>query len=564
MEQGSIAVLDIETNRAWDTIWMAGVYLPETGAKVVCESPDELDAALAGVGTIVGHNLIDFDLPVLKDVWGWKFIGRVVDTLVIGRLLDPSIEPEYRTVNGKRVSLGAHTLKAWAVRAGGALKQEFDAEDFDGGLTQAMKDYCLADCIANWSVFEYMETLIEERGFSWESVQLEHDVRRLTTQQQRNGFAFDFPVACQLYTAHTERMNEISTQLQQLFPPIVEERWSEKTGKRLKDKVTVFNVGSRQQVADRLAGKGAVWREQTPSGKPKVDETTLAQNDHVPEAALVLEYLTLQKRSGMLKSWLDACSDEGRVHGRVNTCGAITGRMSHSSPNMAQIPSEAEYRGCWTVEGGNKLIGVDASGLELRMLAHYMQDAEYTDLILNGDIHTHNQKLAGLPTRNDAKTFIYALLYGAGDAKIGSIIDGSARQGSIMRKRFISGLPAYGALMTRINRIIAKSGTLPGLDGRRLNVRSEHSALNTLLQSAGAIVMKKALVLASDALKESGVPYKLVAQVHDEFQIEAPAEYAELVGATFRQAIIDAGLAFEMRCPLDGEAKIGDTWAETH
>ena len=545
------AVLDIETNRAWDTIWMANVYYPNTGVHILCMNPSGLADALAGVDCIVGHNLLGFDLPLLRKVWDFEFIGDVQDTLVIGRLLNPSIE-------------GGHSLRAWAERAGGALKEEFDPEQFDVGVSPEMVQYCQADCEANWSVYEHMETLVEEGGFSWASVELEHRVRELTTIQESNGFEFDFPRACNIYTQHTERMADIEQELQSVFPPIIEERYSDKTGKRLKDRVTVFNPGSRQQVADRLTAKGAVWKELTPGGKPKVDETTLEQNSHVPEAALVLEYLTLGKRSGMLRSWLDAMSADGRIHGRVNTCGAVTGRMTHSSPNMAQIPSDSLYRQCFTAAEGHKLVGCDASGLELRMLAHYMQDAEYTDLILHGDIHTHNQKLAGLETRAQAKTFIYALLYGAADERLGSIVGGGSRQGSVMRKRFFSGLPAYGALMSRINKILSKRDTLPGLDGRRLHVRSEHAALNTLLQSAGAIVMKKALVLASDALKESGVPYKLVAQVHDEFQVEAPTEFADLVGATFRQAIIDAGLAFEMRCPLDGEYKIGDTWAETH
>ena len=198
------------------------------------------------------------------------------------------------------------------------------------------------------------------------------------------------------------------------------------------------------------------------------------------------------------------------------------------------------------------------------MLAHYMQDDKYTDLILNGDIHSYNQQLAGLPTRDDAKVFIYALLYGAGDAKLGSIINGSAKDGAKLRARFMRGLPAYAKLQAKISTIMAKRGTLPGLDGRRLNVRSEHSALNTLLQSAGAIVMKKSLVLGSATLEKAGVPYKLVAQVHDEFQIEAPTAYAEQVGQAFKQAIVDAGLAFEMRCPLDGEYMIGDNWSQTH
>ena len=206
-----------------------------------------------------------------------------------------------------------------------------------------------------------------------------------------------------------------------------------------------------------------MWKKRTETGKAKVDETTLAEVG-IPEADLVLEYLTLGKRVGMLRSWLDSVDTDGRIHGRVNTCGAVTGRMTHSKPNLAQIPSDAIYRECFTVEDGNKLVGCDASGLELRMLAHYMQDETYTDLILNGDIHSHNQQLAGLPTRNDAKTFIYALLYGAGDAKIGTIVGGGAKAGRELRHKFMSGLPAYGKLVEKIGNIMFKRGTLPGLD----------------------------------------------------------------------------------------------------
>ena len=278
---------------------------------------------------------------------------------------------------------------------------------------------------------------------------------------------------------------------------------------------------------------------------------------------MVLQYMTLQKRVGMLKSWIDAVKDDGRIHGRVNTCGAVTGRMTHSSPNMAQIPSESDYRTCFIVPEGNKLVGIDASGLELRMLAHYMKDSDYTDLILHGDIHTYNQNAAGLPSRNDAKTFIYAFLYGAGDAKIGSIVGGGAAEGNKLRTKFLKALPSLNALILRVQRI-ASSGTLPALDGRRVRVRSEHAALNTLLQSAGALVMKRALVIAIDKLNNYNYPYKLVAQVHDEFQVEVPEEYAERVGVVFRNAIREAGRQYDMRCPLDGEYQIGDSWAETH
>jgi DNA polymerase I-like protein with 3'-5' exonuclease and polymerase domains len=197
------------------------------------------------------------------------------------------------------------------------------------------------------------------------------------------------------------------------------------------------------------------------------------------------------------------------------------------------------------------------------MLAHYMQDEEYIGLILHGDIHTHTQNLAGLPSRNDAKTFIYALLYGAGDEKIGSIVGGNALQGAKMRKQFIAGLPAYGKLVDRIKKL-AQTGSIPGLDGRRINIRSEHAALNTLLQGAGAVVMKYALVIAVKKLADYGYPYKLVAQVHDEYQVEVPEEYAQRVGVVFRNSIREAGRELNLRCPMDGEYQIGTTWADTH
>lgn len=545
-----LAVLDIETNLSHDTIWMAGVYLPAQNASVHCATSSELSATLKDVDGIIGHNLLSFDLPVLHRVWGWEWTGTVYDTMVMGRLLNPPAE-------------GGHSLKAWALRAGKELKDEFDVADFDKGLTDEMIRYCLQDCRANWDVYEHIVAELDRQGFSQQCRDLEHDVAKATAQQIANGFAFDFPTACNLYCEHEQRMRDIEAELQAIFPPIVEERWSEKTGKRLKDSVTVFNVGSRPQVAKRLAQKGAVWKDTTPTGQPKVDESTLKQNEHIPEAALVLEYLTLQKRYGMLKNWLDAVQDDGRIHGRVNTCGAVTGRMTHSSPNMAQIPSDSLYRQCFVVPEGSKLVGIDASGLELRMLAHYMDDPEYTDLILNGDIHTYNQQAAGLDTRPQAKTFIYAFLYGAGDAKIGSIVGGSSRKGAQLKQSFLDSLPALLKLINKVARH-GLQGSLPGLDGRRVLIRSEHAALNTLLQSAGAIVMKQALVLATNKLARYGYPYKLVAQVHDEFQVEVPEEYAQQVGAVFRNAIREAGRTLELRCPLDGEYKIGNNWSETH
>ena len=212
---------------------------------------------------------------------------------------------------------------------------------------------------------------------------------------------------------------------------------------------------------------------------------------------------------------------------------------------------------------GKKLVGFDASGLELRMLAHYMNDKEFTNVLLTEDIHTRNQLAAGLETRPQAKTFIYAFLYGAGDAKIGTIVGGSAADGADLKRRFLSNTPALESLRERTIRA-AQRGYLRGLDGRHLRIRSEHAALNTLLQAAGAIVMKKALVILDDYAQQWNLDYKFIGNIHDEVQSEVAEEQAEKFGWLAVECLKASGIQFNLRCPLDGEYQIGTTWAETH
>jgi len=498
----------------------------------------------------VFHNGIGFDVPVLGRLWDVAFDrDSIVDTLVLSRLADPSRS-------------GGHSLRNW----GNTLNfTKGDHEDWSQ-LTPEMVDYCVRDVELTEAVYKKLS--IELNGFSQDSIDLEHQVQWIVQGQERNGWLLDQRLCHILCAKFRERMNEIEQHLQDIFPPIIEERYSEKTGKRLKDKVTVFNVGSRQQIAERLSQKGAIWTELTATGKPVVDEKTLKENHHVSEAEQVLEYLLLQKRYAQVNSWLTHVQEDSRVHGRVITNGAITGRMTHQSPNMAQVPSiNSEYgeecRSCWTVPEGYKLVGVDASGLELRMLAHYMGDKEFTDALLGGDIHTRNQLAAGLETRPQAKTFIYAFLYGAGDPKIGNIVGGDAADGNRLRKRFLRNTPSLEDLRSRV---VEKAGRgyLRGLDGRRLWVRSEHSALNTLLQAAGAIVMKKTLVLLEEFADKHGIDYKFVGNVHDEIQSEVATKQAEKFGWLAVECIKAAGISFQLKCPLDGEFKVGNTWAETH
>ena len=541
--------LDLEADGLNPTrIWC--VVTRENGVSQVHTNRSTLCEALAGSVSVCGHNLIGYDLPVLKRLWGLSVAPeRVVDTLVLSRLYDPS-------------KSGGHSLRNWGNELG------FPKGDHDDWscLSPAMIDYCIQDVAVTEAV--HLQLMEDMADFSPECIELEHKVQFAVQEQERNGWLLDQQLANELCATFKEGMNAIEAELQEMFPPIVEERISEKTGKRLKDKVTVFNVGSRQQVAERLATKGAKWNEKTPSGKPVVDEKTLKENSHVPEAGKVLEYLTLQKRYAQVHSWLEAVEEDGRVHGRVISNGAVTGRMTHQSPNMAQVPASHslyghECRSCWTVPEGKKLVGFDASGLELRMLAHYMDDKEFTNVLLTEDIHTRNQIASGLETRPQAKTFIYAFLYGAGDAKIGNIVGGSARDGANLKQRFLRNTPALESLRERVTRA-SQRGYLRGLDGRRLRVRSEHSALNTLLQAAGAIVMKQALVILDDYAKRWDIDYRFIGNIHDEIQSEVVADQAEKYGWLAVECLKAAGVHFNLRCPLDGEYKVGRTWAETH
>ena len=551
-------VLDIETNSTHDKIWCVVTRDLDTEEVRVFKHQYEKDKdALAHYVTtsslIVMHNGIFFDAPVLRKLWAIHIKrSQAVDTLVLSRLYNPSLED-------------GHSLAAWGQRLG---FPKGDFKDFDGGLTDEMIKYCEQDTLVTKQLYLHLEKEMKD-DFSEKSKELEHQVAIIIAEQERNGFKLDEKGATQLLCSLKAKLEAIKVEMESIFPPRVESgRTHKKTGKALPDIVTPFNPGSRQQIAERLQEKGWKPKKHTEKGSVIVDETTLEGID-IPEAKAIAEYLMLQKRIAQIESWLSAVESDGRVHGRVITNGAVTGRMTHHSPNMAQIPNSGavygpECRNLWTVEKGNRLVGIDASGLELRMLAHYMNDDAYTSEVVSGDIHTANQKAAGLETRNQAKTFIYAFLYGAGSPKIGQIVGGGAKEGQKLIDSFLRNTPKLKALREKVSRIYSQKGWLPGLDGRKLLVRSEHSSLNTLLQGAGAIVMKQALVLLSNRLKREKIEHKFCANVHDEWQIETKEETADLVGQYGVWAIEEAGKVLTMRCPLSGEYRTGLTWKDTH
>jgi DNA polymerase I-like protein with 3'-5' exonuclease and polymerase domains len=549
-------LLDIETTLDHSKIWCVVTKDLDTNEVKIWKEANDLSEYIKAASLIVAHNGIAFDFYLLNKLWKCQIsLKKVRDTLVLSRLLNPSLE-------------GGHSLNNLGKLLG---IQKLDFTDFElkEHTLDDMIEYCVQDVEVLHKIYNYLEAELKRQEFSTKSQELEHEVQAIIAIQERNGFKFDERNAMQLLAELKAKLEAITVEMQGIFPPKVTSGRTHKTsGKALKDIVEPFNPGSRKQIAERLIEKGWKPEKFTEKGSVIVDETTLEGLDF-PEAKAIAEYLMLQKRIAQIDSWIEAVADDGRVHGKVITNGAVTGRMTHHSPNMAQVPNSSavygpECRNLWTVEKGCKLVGIDASGLELRMLAHYMNDSEYTNEVVEGDVHTANQNAAGLQTRNQAKTFIYAFLYGAGAAKIGSIVGGSAKEGQKLITRFLQNTPKLQKLREKVARIYATQAALPAIDGRKLLVRSEHSAVNTLLQGAGAIAMKQALVFLHKDLTKRKIPFKFVANVHDEWQIEVPEQYAEEVGQSGVRAITNAGLEFKMNCPLTGEYKIGDTWKETH
>ena len=545
-------ILDIETNTEHDKIWMS--VTREIGGDVqVWKEASGLQKYLDSCDLIIMHNGICFDAPVLRRNWNITMKqSQMCDTLVLSRLLSPSLE-------------GGHSLDAWGQRLGFA---KGDFKDFDSGYSKEMEEYCIQDTLVTEKLYQHLTAELTRNKFDERSIKLEHNVQAVIATQETNGFKLNERAAVTLLATLQSKLVVLETELQNIFPTKTTPRVSEKTGKPLKPLVEVFNPGSRKQIGERLIEKGWKPEKFTENGQPIVDEGTLEGLDF-PEAKAIAEFLLLQKRIAQIKSWLDVIQPDGRVHGKVITNGAVTGRMTHHSPNMAQVPScgspyGEDCRDLWIVEKGYKLVGIDASGLELRMLAHYMKDDAYIYEVTQGDIHTANQKAAGLETRAQAKTFIYAFLYGAGAAKIGKVVGAGAKEGQRLIDSFLENTPKLRALRENVAKVCKSSGSLPGLDGRRLHVRSDHAAVNTLLQGAGAIVMKQALVILDERLTKLGVDYKFVANVHDEWQIEVEEAYADMVGKLGVQAIEQAGRVLEMRCPLTGEYRVGNSWKETH
>ena len=496
------------------------------------------------IDTFIMHNGISFDAPVLNRLTGSNIkLNQVRDTLIESQLYNP-------------IRDDGHSLEAWGKKLG---YKKGDFHDFSE-YTPEMLEYCKRDTEVTRLLAQKLEE--EGSGFSSKSYELERDVRAIIDKQEKNGFAFNLKDGTILLAQLQDELSELQRKAEKEFEPTIVEL-------KTKTKKIPFNIGSRQQIADRLQKRGWKPKQFTDKGNVIINEAVLSKIK-MPEAEMFNRYFLLQKRTGLLKSWISECQEDNRVRGKVMTLRTITGRMAHAVPNMAQVPSISssygrESRGLWGVDDTTKyrLVGVDASGLELRCLAHYMNDPEYTNIVLTGDVHTANQQAAGLRTRDQAKTFIYAFLYGAGPAKIGNVVGKGPAAGQMLIKKFLERTPALKRLRENVVRW-SKGGTIPALDGRLLHIRSEHAALNTLLQGAGAIICKQWLVHIMERVIKAGLNVRLVASIHDEYQFEVAISDVNRFCKLTKEAMTQTQKTLGVKCELDCDYKVGKTWADTH
>ena len=570
-------VFDIETDGLLldvSNFWVGVTYCIETKEVEVYRDVNELIVALNVATTLVGHNIIGYDLPVLQKLGDVPVIpNQVVDTLILAKL----------AYYNKDRSFG-FSLEKFGERLGYA-KGEYS--DWTGGYTKEMEVYCKRDVQVTYELYKHLKR--KSRWLPEESLHTEQDVQKIITNQYCTGFTFNIKKGEELHVTLTTEKELAEKELFTTFKDTYLPEGPIKVPKRAFRRLGVSTVGPHQPIKlthfNPSSGRHIVWWVEklygkqkwllTDKGNPKTDADTLLDMFENKEwSKPLLHYLEVNKLLGQLANgpaaWLKL-ERGGKIHGGVDILGTVSGRCSHSKPNLGQVPSVRAYKGAesrdlFTVPKGKKLVSADLSGVELRCLAHYMypyDKGRYANLILEGDIHTTNKEAAGLSSRDQAKTMIYCLVYGGGDGKLGSVVGKGAAEGKRLKSKFYSGTPGYKQLTEAVAKA-AKKKWLKGITGRRLFVRSPHSALNVLLQSLGSYIAKQWVIEVDKRIKEEGIDAQQVDFVHDEIGFQCEPEDTEKLAKILEESSIKAGEVLGIRIPIHSEAQVGMTWKEVH
>lgn len=525
---------------------------------------------------LVGHNILGYDHRVLQKLYGWKQRKgqRNWDTIVGSRMIWPDIawrdslqvrkDPDFP---GKW--RGKHSLGSWGYRLANA-KTEFDVVGMTE-LTQECLDYCVQDVAVNVDLFHLQMKRLEG---DFRSIEIEGEFSVIIDDMQNRGWPFNEHKATELADTLTQELVKMDAEIQKLWPPYEKETHyvtPKKKLKRTKIETITFNPGSSRQVAQKLMGLGWKPTDFTKSGQVKTTRDILEDLPY-PEATLLVKRgiaaMLLTKVEGGNKSWLKSLKDDGRIYGRVFHMGTRTSRCAHRAPNLGNIPKPGkpygeECRDLFTARPGWVMVGADASAIDLRSLAHYMGDDEFTAALNDGDLHSLLAEAWGVD-RSTGKNLTYALLYGAQDPKLGTMLGGGAAKGKAARGRLMGRFPKLAGL-TKWAQSLRQ---FKGLDGRPVPNPSKHAALNTLAQTTSSIFMKVATILTVQMAEEAGlimdVDWALLGLVHDELQSECRPEVAEQLGKIKSRAMLLAGETLGFKIPTPGDYLVGKTWRETH
>lgn len=557
----------------------------------------------------VGHNILKFDAPTLNRLCGTSLdSSNCIDTLVLSTLYSPSLA-------------GGHSLDAWGERLG---NKKGDFNDWSK-LTQEMIDYCHQDVAVTAELYQRLMRTLVRLGFTEGSIWLQHRLTEIMEHQRRTGFHFDGPRAIAFYSMLRHKEKELEKTIREAFPAervfvarrnmytkdgrttAIYERDLERYHVVTSDDGTYeayqdveFNLGSPKQRVEKLISLGWEPKEFTEKtkkgggGNPKpFDKGKLSpsleeflETHDVPEVMLIAQWMSVNGRANMINTWLENWNeDTGNIHGKLFTADTL--RFRHQAPNTANIPAVRvkehkddagrviskeilrgdkgfwtyEARDLWIARPGRVLVGTDASGLELRMLAHYLNRPDFTKQVVEGDPHQYNADVVGIP-RPQAKTLIYAVMYGAAAPKIANTLGVPVKEGARIRQMFLDKL-GLGDLIEQCKEEQA-NGRVELIDGSLVVCPSPHAALNYKLQGGGARVMGLGAYFIDLWVKEHGLDAMKVGDIHDEWQWDVHPDDALAYAAEAEEAIREAGRKLKMNVPLDAESKIGETWAETH
>jgi len=559
------------------------------------------------VETLIAHNGVRYDIPALKKVLGFEVPKsiKVIDTLIMSKM---------NNFPNTRLK-GRHSLKHWGEFLG---NNKGDFKDFSE-YSEEMLEYCKQDCVVNEDIYKFLmheaKNWMDKYPKYGQALRMEHDMAYYTSLQAENGWLFDFEGCQKLIDEITVKMNNIEVNVEphlgnieklidkepktplykkngeytivsaramsqylgyevvpsdalKVNPPM-------KPGEEFQRKsITPATMGQQDAVKNYLEALGIKWTQwnwkRLPDGKfiktgPKLNADDIKAIGH-PNADLIADYYTLRSRRSILQGWIEQKDNDGRLRGDVMDLGTATGRHSHRV--IANIPNGnavygKEFRELFICPEDKVIISADGASYQIRLLAHFLKDEGYTDTVINGDAHQRHADIAGI-ARKTAKPLFFAIIFGAGGDKCAAIINGTSKEGNAIKNKLIGGIPNFQALIDKVQDIAKLNGWIPGIDGRKVYSPEPYKAVNYLIQSTEAILMKNTIVNINKEFEAKGIDAKQLLMYHDECSWEIKPEDVDEAKEIIAYWFHEAPKKFDVPFMEAGDIEVGRDYYEVH